>query len=84
MPAGTASSGGAEQIAQRPIPEEVEGLVGDLEPGRAVPSGAGVRQPVLAGLTGDTDEPLFRQSLDDALNQRLELVAILRSLGLVR
>ena len=78
----------AEQIAQRAIAEEIEALVGHLEPrrrriGSEPASGAG-RLPVGARrfeIGGRRDEALLHHAIDDVLNQLFELRARVGLIG---
>ena len=79
VPAGAAAAHGTEQIAQRPIAEEVERLVGDLELDRAgvlAHAAAGAAPMLALGLEirRAGDEALFHHALDDLLDEIFELL----------
>ncbi len=79
MTAGAAVTGGAEQIAQRAVAEEVQRLVGDfeLDLGRLAVVAAAHRAPCLFGLEIGRRRNVARllHAFDDLLDQLFELLA---------
>ena len=88
VPAGAAVPHRSEQVAQRPVPEEVEGLVGHVErdvAGLPLSGAASTRTlgPRLVQVGRRRDVARLLHAVDDLLDQFLELLDLLLR-GLVR